>query len=350
VDATPAPTRYARQTRVEGIGEEGQSRLGASHALIVGVGALGCVSADLLARAGVGTLTLVDRDLVDRTNLHRQTLYTDDDANERRPKALAARERLEAANPQITIRARVMDFTPARARGLVDELGTPDVLIDGTDNFATRYLLNDLAVAHAIPFVYGGAIGASGSIGVFMPDDGPCLRCLAPDPPPAGSQPTCESVGVLAPASAMVGAEQAAEAIKILLGLRERVGRSLRSFDLWSNTRSCVSLERARDPGCICCVRGVYSFLEAETDAPGHLCGRSAVQVSPRSGSSVDLDRVAASMGLSDREKGARVVRGRVEHAGATLEFIAFDDGRAIVEGTDDAALARSVYDRYIGT
>jgi len=341
------------------MGDEGQARLAASHALVVGLGALGCVSADLLARAGVGTLTLIDRDLVDRTNLHRQTLYTDDDARRRRPKALAARDRLALVNPGITIDARVMDCTPARARRLLheigsEEIGPPRVIVDGTDNFETRYLLNDLAVRHAVPFVYGGAVGTSGRVGVFLPDRGPCLRCLAPDPPAPGSQPTCQSAGVIAPASAMVGAAQAGEALKILLGLSAQISREILGFDLWDNTRSGVAIDDARDPACPCCAGRTFAFLDARHDAPESLCGRDAIQLAPRGAAQLDLGRIAAALGVTDDTEcgieGGEVVRGPVEHAGAMLELIAFRDGRAIIEGTDDPALARSIYDRYIGT
>ena len=213
--------RYARQARVSTIGEDGQARIARSHAMIVGVGALGCVSADLLARAGVGTITLVDRDLVEVSNLHRQTLYTQADAEAHTPKAVAAKARLEAVNPEITVHAHIADFSAANAEDLLEHgWALPDVLIDGSDNFETRYLINDLAVKDGIPYVYGGAIGTAGSTAVFVGPGGsrPCLRCVFKDPPAPGSQPTCESAGVLGPVSAIVGAAQAGEAIKILSG------------------------------------------------------------------------------------------------------------------------------------
>ena len=336
--------------RLDGIGPKGQDRLARSHALVVGVGALGCVSADLLARAGVGTLTIVDRDVVERSNLHRQPLYSDDDARRGVPKALAARDRLIAANPEVRIEARAEDFTPARARKWFSDGATrPDVLIDGTDNFETRYLLNDISVRFGIPYVYGGAIATRGSVGVFVPGMGACLRCVAPDPPAPGSQPTCESAGVLGTVTAIVGAMQAHEALTVLLGRMDRASRQLVAFDPWEGSRTSVDLTTAQDPECPCCSRRSFEFLDAQARIPEQLCGRRAVQIDPRILGGVDLGHVVASLGASDDGIGDGYVRGAVDHAGATLGVICFADGRAIIEGTDDPALARSVYARYIG-
>ena len=336
--------------RLEGVGPDGQDRLGRSHAFVVGVGAIGCVSADLLARAGVGTLTIVDRDVVERSNLHRQPLYSDDDARRGVPKAIAARDRLNRVNPEVRVEARSEDFTPARARKrFLKGTAQPDVLIDGTDNFETRYLLNDISVRFGIPYVYGGAIATRGSVGVFVPEKGACLRCVAPDPPAPGSQPTCESAGVLGTVTAIVGAMQAHEALTVLLGHPDRASRQLVAFDPWDGSRTSIDLTTGRDPECPCCSCRSFEFLDAPARIPEQLCGRLAVQIDPRDLGGVDLDHVIASLGAADDGIGDGYVRAAVDHAGATLGVICFADGRAIIEGTDDPALARSVYARYIG-
>lgn len=322
--------------------------------MIVGVGALGCVSADLLARAGVGTITLVDRDLVEVSNLHRQTLYTQADAEAHTPKAVAAKARLEAVNPEITVHAHIADFSAANAEDLLEHgWALPDVLIDGSDNFETRYLINDLAVKDGIPYVYGGAIGTAGSTAVFVGPGGsrPCLRCVFKDPPAPGSQPTCESAGVLGPVSAIVGAAQAGEAIKILSGDAGSVSSTMLRFDLWRNERVRVDLSGAKSSECPCCGSGSFEFLESESVPPTVLCGRNAVQIAPVSGVRIDLDRVRETLAHgADVDRKPYMVRAGVEHSGQRLELTCFEDGRAIVEGTDDPGLARSVYDRYIGS
>jgi len=354
---TPTPPdpnneRYTRQTRTRAIGPEGQAKLAKSHALIVGVGALGCVSADLLTRAGVGQLTIIDRDLVERTNLHRQPLFIDQDALDRTPKAIAAKARLNQANPDVTIHAHIADFTPANAEDLIEHTwDLPNVIIDGTDNFETRYLINDCAVKLGIPYIYGGAIASAGSVAAFLPGDGPCLRCLHPDPPAPGSQPTCETAGVVNAVSSLVASAQAAEAMKILLGQADKVLRSMLHFDLWEATRTRLDLTNAQDPSCVCCAQKRFEFLDSTTSEPQALCGRNAVQIAPGTTTAIDLARVASTMGNpSGAQIKAYMVRAPVDHGGQTLELTCFADGRAIVEGTCDPALARAVYARYIGS
>lgn len=352
--------RYARHERLGAIGVEGQARLKGAHVMVIGLGALGCVSADQLARAGVGTLTVVDRDVVERSNLHRQPLYVDEHAEKRAPKAVAAGARLRAANPDITVHAEIADFTPGNALDLIEHtFRLPDVLVDGTDNFQTRYLINDCAVKLGIPYVYGGAIGTSGSVGVVRPGRGACLRCVAPTPPPVGSQPTCESAGVLAPVSAVVGSMQAIEAVRLIVDPDDPWVGPLVTFDGWTRRRSEIDLEAAHDPGCVCCVEGRFEFLDDMSAEPTTLCGRNAVQIAPAVAGTVDLGRVHETLsgavvpGDPGPERHEYMVRAAIEHpgqAGATIELTCFLDGRAIVEGTADAAVARSVYARYIGT
>ncbi len=349
-ETTPNP-RYARQRRLGFWDDTAQANLASAHAMIVGVGALGCPCADLLARAGVGRLTLIDRDLVDITNLHRQTLFTDGDATHRRPKAIAGAERLRAVNPEIEVEPVVADFGSYDAERFVlhGRWGKPAVLIDGTDNFETRYLINDLSVMHSIPYVYGGAIATRGMAAVFMPPRTPCLRCLFPDPPAPGSGPTCETAGVFAPVASIIASYQASEALKLLMGRTERVMGSLLGFDLWEGRRHRVDLSDTRDPQCPCCAGRRFEFLEREGEETVRICGRNAIQVNPHTRRRLDLDNLQRRLNT----------HGRFEHLGALLKgtlneqpytLSVFHDGRAMIEGTDDPALARSVYARYIGT
>lgn len=348
-------SRYARQMRVEHVGVEGQARLGESHAMIVGVGALGCVSADLLVRAGVGTVTVIDRDLVERSNLHRQPLFTELDAVEKRPKAIAAKDRLESVNSEVEVRGIIADFHSENAMGLIERGGVPDVLIDGTDNFETRFLINDCAVKLGVPYVYGGAISTKGSAAVFVAGrGGPCLRCIVPTAPKAGTQPTCESAGVIGAVSSIIGSYQAAEAMKVLMGQWDRVMGSMLSFDLWEGVRTRVELGDAKDPECPCCGLGLYEFVEAGRGVPQALCGQNAVQIAG-GGSMIDLGRLGASLngdgeGVGEFDVKDYMIRGMVEHGGERLELTCFADGRAIVDGTVDLGVARAVYSRYIGS
>ncbi|MEQ8770707.1 MAG: ThiF family adenylyltransferase [Phycisphaerales bacterium] len=335
--------RYLRQETLPQIGPEGQGLLGAAHVAVVGCGALGCVSADLLARAGVGRLTLIDRDVVETVNLHRQTLF--DQSQVGTPKAVAAHDRLVAVNPEIDLAARIADVVPANAEEIVGfgRPGAPAVLVDGTDNFETRFLLNDLSVKHGVALVYGGGIGTSGAVAVFGLPEGPCVRCVFDGPPAPGSQPTCESAGVLGPVTAAVGARQAALAIRAIVEPAWD-DAALERFDLWAGVHTRVALER--DPDCACCVRERFEFLDSpEAPAEATLCGRDAVQI-PASGP-VDLEALAARLGGSFAA-GPFMLRGAIEDG--RYELTVFGDGRAIVRGTRDPAEARTVHARYVGS
>jgi molybdopterin/thiamine biosynthesis adenylyltransferase len=350
----PEPTdnpRYTRQRRLPFWDSTAQSNLSAAHALIVGVGALGCPCADLLARAGVGRLTLLDRDLVDVSNLHRQTLYTDEDAKLGRPKAIAAADRLRLVNPDIQIHSVVADLNAFDAEDLLltERLGKPDVIIDGSDNFETRYILNDLSVKHVIPFVYAGAIATKGMATVFLPSDGPCLRCVFPEPPPIGSQPTCETAGVFSPVSSIIASYQASEALKILMGRTDRAMRSLLEFDLWEGQRRRINLSDAKDENCPCCGQRIFEFLDRDDEDTISICGKDAVQVNPRSRRRVDLNSLQAQLAEhGEFQNFGVIVKGNLVHESCTVSV--FHDGRAIFEGITEPALARSLYDRYIGS
>lgn len=352
--------RFHRQAILPGVGAEGQERLARSHAAIIGVGALGCVTADLLCRAGVGTLTLVDRDVVELTNLQRQTLFDESDVGQ--PKAEAAQRRLGRVNRACRVFAEVEDLradNAPRVLGLLGEAGArPGVLIDGTDNFETRYLLNDLAVVHGVPYVYAGAVGTTGAMTTVVPGVTPCLRCLHPRPPEGGANEvggTCDTAGIFGPASMIVAACQASDAIKVLLGRADLLSPTLLQLDLWSNHRRRVELSSARDPDCPCCARGVFAFAQGGgASRTTVLCGRNSVQVAPGAagGARRDLHALAVSLraaGLQNVQASPSMVHAAVPAERDPLSITVFTDGRTIVTGTTDVSLARSVHARYVG-
>ncbi len=346
-------SRYHRQRILPDIGDEGQQRLLGAHALIVGVGALGSAVAESLCRAGVGRLTLVDRDIVEITNLQRQALYCEADLGD--AKAHAAANRLAAINSGITIDAIAEDFTQRNAQRIAE---SADILIDGTDNFETRYLCNDLAVSSGRPFVYGGVVGTQAMQLTVIPGVTPCLRCVFEDPPPPGSTPTCDSAGVLGPAVQIVGALQSTAAIKLLTGAHESIDRRLFTADLWLNRFSHVDLGD-RKPDCPCCGERIFDFLEGEAGAEARsLCGRNSVQIAPGDDAPVgrvDLEDLASRLApFGTFEVRDRLLRGcfNAEHTDAgdgLLEMTLFPDGRAILSGTSKVDRARSIYAKYIG-
>jgi molybdopterin/thiamine biosynthesis adenylyltransferase len=344
-------SRYHRQTLLPDIGNEGQARLSEAHALVVGCGALGCTAADLLARAGVGGLTLIDRDLVEETNLQRQVLFDQRHADERAPKAAAAAERIGEVNPRVRTEPMVVDFTSANAESVAlnGALGPPDVLIDGTDNYETRFLINDLAVKHSLPFVYAGAVATEATTMAVLPGETPCLRCLFDGPPPPGSQPTCDTAGVLGPLISIVSGIQAGEAMKILIGRRDLVRRTLLRVDPWQNTVRELDLAGRRAPACVCCGGRRFEHLDRPAGDPVALCGRDAVQVSPPAPGRMDLDALAGRLSAQGEFERTRfLVRGKI--SGTGLGLTVFADGRAIVDGTTEPAEARAIYARYIGS
>lgn len=336
--------RYSRQILFEGIGAQGQERLGASRALIVGCGALGSAQAEALARAGVGRLRIVDRDFVEASNLQRQTMFTEREARERLPKAVAASRRIAEINSGIETEAEVADVTNANVERLIDGC---DVVLDGTDNFSTRYLINDACVKHDTSWIYGAAVGSYGVTMTVRPHLSPCLRCIFPATPAAASAPTCETAGVIMPIISIVAAVQVSEALKLLTGQTERLHASLMQFDVWQNEWRRIATGTPA-PACPTCALGRYETLEASAgDLVTVLCGRDAVQVSPSHASRVDLDALAARLASAGEVKvNPYLLRLR---AGA-YELTVFQDGRAIIRGTDDAATARTLYARYVGS
>jgi adenylyltransferase/sulfurtransferase len=340
-----ARARHARQARFVGIGAEGQEKIARSRATIVGLGALGSVIAETLARAGVGSLGLIDRDTVEETNLQRQVLYDEEDAREALPKAEAARRAIARIDSGLRLEAHVEDLTSRNADRL---LSGSDVILDGTDNFATRYLINDFAVERKIPWVYGAAVSSSGLVLAVIPNETACLRCAFPEPSPPEETQTCETAGIIAPASGMVALAQAAEALKILCGARESLLSGMLQIDPWAG--SYRVFRAPRDPNCPCCVRGERPWLRgAREDLSAVLCGRGSVQVSPPAEAEgprrIDLALFAARLPGVER------------HNSFSLRFVAeghpitlFPDGRAIVGNTTDPSVARALYARYIGS
>lgn len=305
---------------------------------------MGSHAASLLCRAGVGRLQLVDRDVVEPSNLPRQVLFDDSDARSGRPKAAAASARLRRVNPDCEIDPVIEDFSTST----FDSLGhRPDVILDGTDNFRTRMLINDLAIRDATPWIYAGAVGGTGRSMVVMPGVTPCLRCVLPEPPSAGEIGTCESDGVLATAVAHVAAFQATEAIRLLTSGRREFTRGTFTCDVW-NAQFAVRAPHAEpDPDCPSCGLGELPALDTRSDDAVALCGRDAVQVRPRSARTIDLKQLAAHLGdwASEVEQTPHMLRFTTEDC----RFTVFRGGRALVFGTREPERARVLYDRYIG-
>ncbi|HVO82624.1 MAG TPA: ThiF family adenylyltransferase [Terriglobales bacterium] len=333
--------RYSRQVLFRGIGATGQGKLATARVAIVGCGATGSVLASLLARAGVGTLRIIDRDYVEPSNLQRQALFDEADAAESLPKAIAAARKIAAFNSQIVVEPQVADLTPGNIEALL--AGVP-LILDGTDNFETRYLLNDFAVSRSIPWIYCAAVGSYGVTLNVIPGKTACLTCIFPDAP-RGALETCETAGVLNSAVSLAASIAATEALKLLVGAAEQLRRTLLSFDVWTNEQAEVGAGKPR-PGCRACDRRDFLHLAGEGRPHITLCGRNSVQIHER-------DRPLDFAEMTERLR----PHGTVRHNDFVLKFwhepyemTLFPDGRAIIKGTTDTAVARSLYARYVGT
>ena len=358
--------RYHRQILLPGFGEAGQRRLGDATALVLGCGALGSLIVDLLARAGVGRLVIVDRDFVELTNLQRQVLFDERDVADAMPKAEAARRRIARVNSQVEVVAIVDDLNH---RNIERHAAGAEVLVDGVDNFETRYLANDFAVKHAVPYIYGGAVGTVGAAFAILPHTAnndapwetlaggsratPCLRCLFEEAPPPGTTPTCDTAGVLAPAAATVASFEVAETLKVLTGNFERVCPTMLNVDVWNNSIVELKVVGAYESGdCACCKHGRFEYLDG-TRGSGTttLCGRNAVQLThAQSAGAVDLGAIGERL----RKHGKVVLsdfmlRADIADGGKPYSLSVFPDGRAIVHGTAEASVARSLYAKYVG-
>ena len=333
--------RYSRQILFRGVGAEGQRRLAEARVAVVGCGATGSAVASLLARSGVGTIRIIDRDYVEPSNLQRQTLFDESDARESLPKAVAAARRIAAFNSEIVVEPKVADLTPENIYVLLEGVA---LILDGTDNFETRYLLNDFAVKQGVPWIYAAAVGSYAVTLNVLPGTTACMACVFPESP-HGTFETCETAGILNTAVNLVASIEASEAIKLLIGAVDKVRRTLLSFDVWTNERAEVQAAKPR-VGCLACRERDFVHLAGEGRPHITLCGRNSVQIHERH-RPVDFHEI------NERLKPHGVVR----HNDFVLKFwhepyemTLFPDGRAIIKGTTDTGVARSLYARYVGS
>jgi adenylyltransferase/sulfurtransferase len=326
--------RYSRQILFSGIGDEGQRRLLAARVLIVGCGALGSAHAESLARAGVGHLRIVDRDFVEPSNLQRQTMFTESDAEQRLPKAI---------NSEIEIESHILDINYSSIERLLEGC---DLVIDGTDNFATRYLVNDACVKHNLNWIYGAAVGSYGVTMTIRPHETACLRCVFEEPPPAASAPTCDTSGVIMPIINIVSAVQVSEAMKLLTGRIEDLHGSLTQFDVWQNEWRRIGTGSPRKD-CKTCALGIYETLLPSAEGAAVLCGRDAIQISPSQPTRLNFSSLAERLRRAGEVQFNEYL---LRFKTGQFELTVFQDARSIIRGTNDIPVARSLYAKYIGT
>lgn len=336
--------RYSRQILFEEIGEAGQRKLADARVLIVGCGALGSAQAESLARAGVGNLRIVDRDFVEASNLQRQTMFTERDAEEGLPKSVAAASHIREINSDIQVEPEVVDVNHSNIERLIKGC---ELVVDGTDNFETRYLINDACVKHGISWIYGAAVGSYGVTMTIRPTKTPCLRCVFEEPPPAATAPTCDTAGVIMPIINIVAAVQVTEALKLLTGNVDDLHQTLMQFDVWRNEWRKIN-PGDPSPDCQTCARREFTTLTAiSNEFVAVLCGRNAVQISPASPTQIDFRSLADRLrAAGDVKFNQYLLRFRTRK----YELTVFKDARSIISGTDQIATARSVYAKYIGT
>jgi adenylyltransferase/sulfurtransferase len=334
--------RYSRQILFNGIGEGGQRRLAAARVLIVGCGALGSAHAESLARAGIGHLRVVDRDFVEPSNLQRQTMFTESDAEKRLPKAIAAANHLRQINSEIEIEPHVTDANYSNVEQLLDGC---DVVVDGTDNFATRYLVNDACMKHNINWIYGAAVGSYGVTMTIRPHQTACLRCVFEEAPPVASAPTCDTSGVIMPIINVVSAVQVTETLKLITGRVEDLHGSLMQFDVWRNEWRRIGTGTPR-PDCPTCGLALYETLSYAAEGAAVLCGRDAIQISPLQPARINFSSLAEKLRrLGEVKFNEYLLRFKT----GEFELTVFQDARSIIRGTNEIATARSLYAKYIG-
>lgn len=337
--------RYSRQTLFTPIGEQGQRRMANKHVLIIGAGALGTGSSEALVRAGVGKITIVDRDYVEWSNLQRQQLYVEADAENRIPKAFAAEKRLKQINSTVIVHAHILDVTPQVFESLI--VGV-DLILDATDNFDIRMMINDMSQKHAIPWIYGSCVGSYGISFTIIPNETPCLHCLMESVPLGGL--TCDTAGIINPAVGLVVAHQTTEALKILVEDWDALRKKVISFDLWTNQQSTIEVSKMKKENCLSCgVNATYPFLQFDNQTKtAVLCGRDTVQIRSPHKEKRDLPAVAALLSATGHD---------VEHNAFLLfltvnegqRLVMFQDGRTLVHGTNDIVEAKTLYHRYFG-
>jgi molybdopterin-synthase adenylyltransferase len=336
--------RYSRQILFPHIGREGQAKLLQSRVVIVGAGALGTVCANHLARSGVGFIRLIDRDLVEQSNLQRQTLYTEEDAHLNLPKVIASQKRLKEINSTVMVDAVIADLNLDNAEDL---LAGFDVIVDGTDNFMTRFLLNDVAVKYGIPWIHGAAVSSRGMFAVIKPGKTPCYRCLFPHVP-SGRGETCDTIGVLSPITDIIGSFQAMEAIKVLVGAE--TNPNLEQIDIWNPSFMQMDITEGKNPTCPACANRQFDFLDRSStlqEAYTSLCGRDTVQIYFRDNREYDLSKLAEQLRKNGKVTGNQFLV-RFSPTEET-SIVIFKDGRALIHGTNDVVKAKSLYSKYIG-
>ncbi|MFA9558573.1 thiazole biosynthesis adenylyltransferase ThiF [Evansella sp. AB-rgal1] len=336
--------RYSRQELFSPIGKEGQQKIQLKHVLVIGAGALGTGNSENLVRAGVGTVTIVDRDYVEFSNLQRQQLYTEEDAIHRIPKAVAAKKRLNEVNSDVDVRALVMDVTKEELEQLVEGV---DVIVDATDNFDTRLIINDISQKYNIPWIYGACVSSYGLSYTIIPGETPCLNCLLETVPLGGA--TCDTAGVISPAVQMVVAHQTTEVLKLLVDDKASLRNKLISFDLWKNDFMAINVQKVKKANCLSCgEKPTYPFLSYDQETKSTvLCGRNTVQIRPPKRMERDLNQLKHT--LSSQE-------GTIEQNPYLLSFtmgekrmVFFKDGRVLVHGTNDISEAKTLYHRLLG-
>jgi adenylyltransferase/sulfurtransferase len=337
--------RYSRQALFVGIGPTGQAALKNSRVAIIGCGALGAFHAETLARAGVGYLRIIDRDFVEPSNLARQIMFTEADALATLPKAAAAAQRIQAFNSNITVEPQVLDVNAINIERLITDV---DLVLDGTDNFETRFLLNDACVKHYKPWIYGAAVGSQAMMMTIRPGITACLRCMWETLPPPGSAPTCDTAGVILPIIAAISAWQTTAAIKLLTAQVDKLANNLTEIDLWANKFRQISLTGLREQtDCRCCQQRQFDFLAGQqTTTSTTLCGRNAVQITPVASQSLNLASLATQL-LPQGE--VTINKFLLRFKTGNYQLTIFPDGRSIIQGTADLAVARSLYAKYVG-
>jgi sulfur carrier protein ThiS adenylyltransferase len=337
--------RYTRQILFQHIGEERQKVLMNSSAVVIGCGALGTVSSSYLTRAGIGHIRIIDRDFVEESNLQRQILFDEDDISENLPKAIAAQRKLQKINTKIKIEGIVTDINYSNIDELTEGV---DIIIDGTDNFETRFLINDYCIKNSVPWVYGACIGGRGVLMNIIPSETPCLRCVFETIPQIGSFPTCDTAGVIGPIAGIIASVQVTEAIKILTKDYGSVNKKLLEIDVWDTKFKQIDVSDLKElNNCPTCKLHNYTFLEAEDGVmTTFLCGKNAVQVMSRNTGNINLEQLEQRLGsITDVSRNAFMLRFKVKDH----EFTVFPDGRAIITGTADSSTAKNLYSKYLG-
>ncbi|MCK5850595.1 MAG: ThiF family adenylyltransferase [Kiritimatiellae bacterium] len=336
--------RYSRQLLFPPIGEDGQKRLMKGRALLVGCGGLGTIIADILVRAGIGFLRIVDRDFVEESNLQRQVLFDTQDVADNIPKAEAARLKLNKINPNVEVSSIVRDMDSS---SILDLMSDVDIVLDGTDNFEARYLINDAAIHLNKPWVYGAVVGSLGMSTTIVPGKTPCLRCLYEDPPPPGSTPTCDTAGIISPIVHMIASVQSSEAMKILSGGSDEIVARMLYMDVWKGEYRSLKIQGQRDPGCDVCGKKNFTYLNAERGSfVTSMCGRNAVQISWKEKHEIDFQELAERLANSGNVTFNKFL---LKFSKEDLDITLFHDGRAIIEGISDPDKARDIYSKFIG-